>query len=67
MIGIESTKGWENEINRLAQKEYNRLISEYPSWDEDRLWSEAYTRAEDYLIGLGDIMHDQAIDIMENS
>ena len=51
------------ELHELARAEYNRLVSEYPSWDEEKLWSTAYAKAEDYSEGLANYNHDQAIDI----
>jgi hypothetical protein len=50
------------ELHELARTEYNRLVSEYPSWDEEKLWSTAYAKAEDYLEGLANFKHDQAIE-----
>jgi hypothetical protein len=50
------------ELHELARTEYNKLVSEYPSWDEEKLWSTAYAKAEDYLEGLSNFKHDQAME-----
>ena len=57
------------DLEDRAEIEYSRLVSQHASWDEDLLWKTAYARAEDYLIGLADAKHDEAIDnlVMEKS